>query len=268
MDIKIEIVTPAKAEGWLNMNKNNRKMRDGVAEKYAHDMKAGKWTTCPEPIAFYEDGDLADGQHRLWAIVDSGVSISFPIARGLSRTDGLNINTGLTRSLVDNGRISGRDAGLSNELISVARAIAQGNQGSNTKSLSSADKLDMVGEHRDAATWALANGPRGRGLRNAVINAAVARAWYWESDLDRLKRFCDVFTSGFGDGDTESAAIALRNYFLTKKGLLSTALWADTFFKAQNAIQYFMKGKRLTVIKTMTEEAYPLKRKQRKARAA
>lgn len=267
MDIKIEIVTPAKAEGWLNVNKNNRKMRDGVAERYANDMRNGKWTTCPEPIAFYEDGDLADGQHRLWAIVDSGATIRFPIARGLSRADGLNINTGLTRSLVDNGRISGQDTGLSNELIAVARAIAQGNQGSNTKSLSSANKLDMVADHREAATWSLANGPRGRGLRNAVINSAVARAWYWESDLDRLKRFCDVFSSGFADGDGESAAIALRNYFLTKKGLLSTALWTDSFFKAQNAIHYFMRSKRLTVIKTVADEPYPLKRKQKKAAA-
>ena len=56
---------------------------------------------CPEPIAFYDDGDLADGQHRLWAIVDSGMPIEFPIARGLSRADGLNINTGLGRSLAE-----------------------------------------------------------------------------------------------------------------------------------------------------------------------
>jgi hypothetical protein len=268
MDIKMETVTPSKAEAWLNVNKNNRKMRDGVAEKYADDMRNGRWTECPEPISFYADGDLADGQHRLWAIVESGCSISFPVARGLPRSAGLNINTGLTRSIVDNGRISGADTDLSNELVSVARALAQGHQGSSSAPLSNAARLEMVDEHREAAKWALANGPRGRGLRNAVTLAAIARAWYWEADKGRLKRFADVVSTGFADGDSESAAIALRNYFLTKKALLSGGLWADTFIKTQNAIHYFMRGKKLTVIKGVQEEQYPLKKKRQLKKAA
>jgi hypothetical protein len=264
VDIKLETVTPSKAERWLDQNKANRKMRDGVAEKYADDMKNGRWTTCPTPIAFYHDGDLADGQHRLWAIVDSGESITFPIARGLERTDGLNIDTGLSRTLVDNARISGSDTDLSNELISVARAVAVGNQGNNGKPLSNAARLVMIEDHRDAAKWAVSNGPRGRGLRNAPVLASVARAWYWEQDKDKLKRFCDVFTSGLTDREDEFAAIVLRNYFLTKRGLLSSSLWTDTFLKTQNAVSYFMKGKRLTVIKAVNDEAYPLKKKAKK----
>lgn len=265
MDIKVETITPQKAEAWLNCNKQNRKMRDGVAEKYAADMKAGRWTTCPTPIAFYEDGDLADGQHRLWAIIDSDTPQIFPVVRGLSRADGLNIDIGLARTIVDNARISGADADLSNELVSVGRAIAQGHQGSSNKPLSNAQRLAMVEEHREAAKWAITNGPRGRGFRNAVVLAAVARAWYWEPDKARLKRFCDVFTSGFGDGDGETAAVAIRNYFLTKKALTSPALWVDSFLKTQNAIHYFMKAKKLTVIKGSSEEAYPLKKKRRVA---
>lgn len=263
MDIRVELVTPDKAETWLNSNTSNRKMRDGVAEKYADDMKNGRWTECPEPISFYADGGMADGQHRCWGIVDSGVSIMFPIARGLPREAGLNINRGLGRSLVDNARISGADNGLSNELISLSRAIALGTRGSSGKPLSDTAKLELVADHREAATWAVSNGPKGRGLRNALILAAVARAWYWEEDKDRLKRFCDVFTSGYADGDGESAAIALRNHFLTKKALMDTALWVDTFQKTQNAIAYFMKGRKLTVIKTVAEEVYPLKRKRK-----
>lgn len=265
LEIHIEKVTPAKAEKWLNVNKSNRKMRDGVAEKYADDMRCGRWTQCPEPIAFYEDGDLADGQHRLWAIVDSGASIEFPVARGLTREDGLNINSGLGRTLVDNAKISGADKDLSNELLSVARAIAQGKPNAGTKPLSNAQRLEMVTEHREAAQWAVSNGPRGRGLRNAMILGAVARAWYWEADKDRLKRFCDVFTSGFADGEEESAAIALRNYYLTKPAISSHALWVDTFVKSQNAVFYFMKGRKLTVIKGLEEEQYPLKRKRKAA---
>lgn len=253
-------MTPDKAEGWLNVNKGNRKMRDGVAEKYADDMRNGRWTTCPTPIAFYDDGDLADGQHRLWAIIEANIAQKFPIARGLARSDGLNIDVGLGRSLVDNARISGVDADLSNELISIARGVehgcAPGRATSNTA------RLEWVKEHRDACKWAVTNGPRGRGLRNGMVMSAVARAWYWEPDKDRLKRFCDVFTTGFGEGEEETAAIALRNYYLTKKALGSHALWANTFIKSQNAIHYFMKARKLTIIKSIEDEAYPLKRKR------
>ncbi|MEO8297096.1 MAG: hypothetical protein ABI574_04735 [Burkholderiales bacterium] len=266
MQIAIEVVTPRKAEQWLNENKSNRKLREGVAEKYALDMKAGRWTTCPTPISFYEDGDLADGQHRLFAIIESGCSVNLPIARGLKREDGLNIDTGLGRSLVDNARISGADRGLSNELLGVTRAVATGSYAQGSPS--SAERLAWVESHREACQWAMANGPKGKFLRNAVVLGAVARAWYSEADTDRLHRFCDVLSSGFSNGEHESAAIALRNYLLQRAAESSrNAVWRDTFLKVQNAIGYFMRSRKLTVIKTVSEELYPLP-KQKKARAA
>lgn len=261
MELRIENVTPHKAQAWLNENKSNRKLRDGIAEKYAADMSLGRWTTCPVPISFYEDGDVADGQHRLWAVVDSGMAQKFPVARGLTREDGLNIDTGLGRSLVDNARISGTDTGLSNELISVARAIHEGTQ--TRKPASNAQRMEWIGAHRDAATWACSNGPRGRGLRNAVVLTAVARAWYHETDHEKLRRFCDVITSGHCDGEAESAAVTLRNYLMVKGPTASSsALWIDTFLKIQNAINYFMRCKKLMVIKAVSEEAYPLKKRR------
>ena len=37
------------------------------------DMKAGKFILMPHGIVFLEDGTLADGQHRLLAIVECGI---------------------------------------------------------------------------------------------------------------------------------------------------------------------------------------------------
>lgn len=260
MDTRTETITPAKAEAWLNTNTSNRKLRSGVVEQYASDMKAGRWTRCLMPIAFYADGELADGQHRLWAIVESSTSQEFLIARGLSRKDGLNIDTGLNRSVVDNSRISGVGGNMSNELVSVARATHFGLPSMGRAS--NAQKIELVELHRDACTWAIANGPKGKGIRNAITLAAVARAWYANPDLARLRRFGDVMSDGFSQGDEESAAVAIRNYLQTKGAVLaSSALWADTFLKVQNAIVYFLAGRKLTVIKGVKEEAYPLPRR-------
>jgi hypothetical protein len=257
MELLIENVTPKKAEAWLNANNSNRKLRAGVAEKYADDMRNGRWTECPVPIAFYADGELADGQHRLWAIVEADVSIKFPIARGLTREAGLNIDTGLTRSLVDNARISGADRDLSNELLSVARAIEDGSAANKGNPRSNSERLALVEKHRGAAKWTVTHGPRGRGLRSALTLGAIGRAYYHENDLDRLIQFSNVLSSGHVmNADTDSAAITIRNYLLNR-GQFTSGTWRDTFLKVQNAIRYFMRGQKLTIIKGVGEEAYP-----------
>lgn len=259
LTVRMEKITPEIAEMWLNTNSTNRKLRDGVAEKYADDMANGRWTECPEPISFYADEELADGQHRLYAVCISGESIEFIVVRGLSREAGLNLNTGLSRNLVDNARISGADLGLSNRLLSLARAIETGKCSAAEKPLSNAQRLALVEKHRDAAKWVITNGPKGRHLNNAMVGAALARAWYYEKDEARLKHFAHVFSTGHAEHpDRDSAAVSLRTYFLTKPALGTTALWTETFLKSQNAINYFMAGRRLTVIKNVKEEAYPL----------
>lgn len=252
----LETITPAKAEQYLNRNTSNRKLRDGVVDKYAEDMRNGHWTECIVPIAFYANGDVADGQHRLWAIVESGITQRFFVLRNLSRDAGLNIDVGVPRTLVDNARISGMNTELTNEVLSVARATEFGKRVSDA--MPNSKKLEIVERHREAVFWAVKHGPRGRNIRNQCVLGAIARAWYHETDKEKLSRFCKVLTDGFADGDYESAAVALRNYLMVKKNAHLNQLFSDTFSKVQNAIRAFMRGKPLTVIKAVSEEYYPL----------
>lgn len=250
-------VAPSLAEEWLNRNDANRHLRRGVVEQYAADMEAGAWGHCTTPIAFYSDGNLADGQHRLWAVVESGKPQEFYVVRGLSRSDGLNIDTGAPRTVVDAGKISGLDPHLSTGLISACRSIEEG-RGGHTRT-SHAHKMAWVNAHREAGEWVTAHGPKGRKLMGGAVMGAVGRAWYHVEDHDKLMRFCDVVSKGFSEGQHESAAVSLRNYLLSSAAdLNSSALWRDTFLKTQNAIYYFMASRPLTVIRTITEERYPL----------
>lgn len=262
-------ITPARAEKMLNSNKSNRKLREGQVEKYASDMRNGAWTQCVDPIVFYDDGDLADGQHRLWAIVESGTTQTFIVVQGISRADGLNINTGLIRSLVDNARISGANANLSNRLISVARAVEQGSRwgAPGTAALSAAQTLEYVERHSEAAHWALANAPRGRAFSHAIVLAAMARAWYHEPDKARLAQFAEVLTTGFMNEHGDGAAIALRNWLGSCTGFGRSDIWRDAFLRTQNAIHYFMRRKKLTIIRSVAEEAYPLPKAESAAKA-
>lgn len=75
------------------------------------------------------------------------------------------------------------------------------------------------------------------------------------------KRFGNVVTSGLPQDSGEFAAVALRNYLLAKGPVISTsAMWVDSFWKAQRCVRYFMDGKDMKTVKAQGEEAYPLKR--------
>lgn len=267
-----EVVTPEKAEKWLNQNTNNRHMRPGVAEKYSNDMQAGNWTEDnPQPIIFYEDGSLADGQHRLWAIVDSGVSLRFLIVRGMPQAAALNLDTGASRTLVDNAKIAGWDRPMNKMIISVAMTVEGGARHEYRKrGKSNAERLAVIDRYEPHVLFACEHIPQKKIIGSALVAGGVARAHMHEKDFERLAHFCAVLVSGMPDDNHDSACIALRNYLFTKGQAAANADRRDTFLKVMNAIHYFMRGRQLSVIKGVKEEAYPLplqepvKRKPRK----
>jgi len=93
-DIKTStvLITPDLAAMWLKTsNKANRSIGERHVDKLANDMISGKWRTTHQGIAFYEDGVLADGQHRLAAIIKSGIAQQMLVVTGLERADAIDL---------------------------------------------------------------------------------------------------------------------------------------------------------------------------------
>lgn len=72
MEVRKEIITPEMAVKMLEANKGNRPISDVTVKQYASDMLAGRWRTSGNTISPAPSGNLLNGQHRLWAIVESG----------------------------------------------------------------------------------------------------------------------------------------------------------------------------------------------------
>lgn len=255
-----ENITPKKAEHYLNKNTCNRALREGVVERYAADMKAGKWTECAAPIVFYDDGSIADGQHRLYAIIESGTSQNFFVRHGFPKTASLNIDTGAHRTFIDNVRI-GRGEVYSKFLVATARWIKHGTR-EFQRSPTYAEDLQTVIRYKEEASFAESCLGKGKGIKRVPVAAAVARAKLSGETETALKRFGEVFTKGFADGVHESAAVALRNYCiqLMDRNAAGRTVDRELFLKAQNAVYYFCRGRKLTVIKSVANEMYPLKK--------
>ncbi|MDA3958383.1 hypothetical protein [Oceanispirochaeta sp.] len=80
--IKTEVVevNPTKAAKMLSRNIDNRKLRTATIRRYSRDMANGSWIENGETILLTDEGFILNGQHRLSAVVTSGVTINFLMA--------------------------------------------------------------------------------------------------------------------------------------------------------------------------------------------
>lgn len=94
-------ITPDLAEKWLNQNTHNRNLRQRDVNGYAADMASGNWAENGQSIKFSTTGVLLDGQHRLTAIVQSGVTVRMLVVSNLPTTTQDTMDTGAKRTLSD-----------------------------------------------------------------------------------------------------------------------------------------------------------------------
>ncbi len=101
MDLSVETITAKQAEKYLQFNTNNRPLRKSLVSQYAKDMASGNWRLTHQGVAFNCDGTLLDGQHRLAAIVQSGVTVQMLVARGVDSRNQLVMDDHAKRSAGD-----------------------------------------------------------------------------------------------------------------------------------------------------------------------
>ena len=103
---EITVVTPAMAKKWLSENEENFRLPNNTrVHIYAAEMTAGAWKLNGESIKFDNDGKLRDGQHRLLAIVMSGVTIQTLVCYGLEEDYGVDrgMNRTVAQTLANQG---------------------------------------------------------------------------------------------------------------------------------------------------------------------
>lgn len=104
---RIEMVTPEIAQGWLQYNTHNRNASMDRVRQFADDMLNGRWEFNAQTITFDREGRLIDGQHRLMAVVESGVAVPMLVATGLSPSAQMTIDIGAPRSAGQQLSLSG-----------------------------------------------------------------------------------------------------------------------------------------------------------------
>ena len=85
MRMTIETITPAKALEYLATvdTSKQRPLKKMKIDDYAASMAHGHWVLTHQGIAFDDEGNLCDGQHRMHAVVKSGATVEMQVTRNL-----------------------------------------------------------------------------------------------------------------------------------------------------------------------------------------
>ena len=96
--VRMESVTPDRAAKLLEKNTMNRNISLLTVKRYALAMKSGEWEQNGQTITIAEDGTILDGQHRLWAVIESGMTIVFLIVYNVRKEAIATIDSGVVRT--------------------------------------------------------------------------------------------------------------------------------------------------------------------------
>ena len=102
MEFKIVKMTPELASSLLSNNDNNRNISQTHVKFIANQMKEGLWQQSNgESIKISKNGKLLDGQHRLQAIINTGMTFEMLIISNLSEDVFVTLDSGKRRSAGD-----------------------------------------------------------------------------------------------------------------------------------------------------------------------
>lgn len=259
---QVVMVTPEVAEQMLGKNTHNRPARKAAVSAYASDMKAGDWRWTGDPIRFSADGTLLDGQHRLMAVIESGVTIPLLVLRGLPVEAQEDIDRGVPRRYSDVLALRGETNATI--LAALVRQVALWKRGSRTGqaagALTAAQQNRVLDEHPELRQFTTQAKTLTREWKDIPVSV-VGLVWWVLSQIDDedadffMHRLADGQMLQSGDPIYELRA-TLRRLQENVKGERSQRYQLAVVVKAWNA---FRRGEKVGVLKFRAGGANPEK---------
>ena len=257
-----ELITPDRASELLMLNTANRPVRPMIVSRYAADMLNGTWNCdTGETIKISKSGQMPDGQHRLHAVIKSGVSIYMHIAYDISDDAFEVIDSGLKRQARDVLFIAG--AAYSSQLASLISryySLKSGINGStNARNvITNARVLEIYNKNPDLWISIVQQVNSWYGTCNQILAPSQLGAYYtYLRDIDEDAAY-EFFSELCGRGGSIIPAIAaLKDKLIMDK--ISNRKMMATYKHAIiiKAWNFYRKGKDVKIFKLLQGEEMP-----------
>jgi hypothetical protein len=118
------VVTPQLAEDLLRRNEKNRKVTHAQVLYYAGQMQRNDWVKTGQPLIFDTNGNLNDGQHRLWSSYLSSTAFTTYVISDIEPRPDMfaYIDNGKARTMADALATSGTN-GLSGLMVQILKIL-------------------------------------------------------------------------------------------------------------------------------------------------
>lgn len=218
MKSEVTLITPQIAEMLLNGNTGNRRLSEQRVISLAEVMRQGKFKFNGDSIRVSVSGVLLDGQHRLSAIVKSGISQQMLLVTGLPDDVFNTIDIGAARTTSDFLSIKGIDHSMTVAAVSTIQLCFElhGTPDSNNsrKWIAKPDIYERAMSDSDiqfASVFVKSN----KNLRNIYTPSYVAWCFYvfCKTDKEAAISFMNELSSG-EVSYMNSPVTALRNPLL------------------------------------------------------
>jgi hypothetical protein len=204
----------------LESNDGNRRIAKSKVASLAHTMKLGKFNALNgETIQLSKCGHLNNGQHRLHAVLESGVEQIFTLSFGLERDARFTVDQARGRTVAD--FLSMHDLPDSHQVSAVALMLYQWRNFRKVSTDSSyrvsmSDLADYAQANYDQISQSVRIVPRaGAQLVGGVPILAFAHAVFGEIDMEMAADYITRLVQGH-ELAKGSPLLAVRNRFMQR----------------------------------------------------
>lgn len=258
VEAKIMEVTPEMAEEWLEQNlDHNRAVRQSKVEEYARDMAEGCWAVNGDAIRFNGDGTLIDGQHRLWACIEAGVSFRTVVIRGVPTEAYATIDRGRKRSVAD--VLSARGVSRYTKVHTICRTLWMWQHGYLDRDRprpTDREVLATFDDHPDTERWAIWATRLRKVISRPTLGAALVYIFKEVSTEADAQEFAESLHAGAGL-TRDDPLLLLRDRLVRDKDAkesLKRRDWMALFIKTWN---YRREGRTVKILKWAENESFP-----------
>jgi len=221
MATKKMMLTPKMANKMLLKNTKNRKMKKAYVTKLSNTILRGEWKHNHQPIIFDKDGKLADGQHRLAAIIKSGKSCACTVVTNASNSILSTLDVGIVRNNGDFLSINGEEHGAllasSAKMLYSYHENNMANVQGGVGALSPTQVTKVIEDNpdiRDSVEFAYNARKELRGIISPSVCATMHYILHAIDDALATKFFKDMQTGA--DLELGNPILALRNVLMRK----------------------------------------------------
>ncbi|MGV6875896.1 hypothetical protein ACUSIJ_24825 [Pseudochelatococcus sp. B33] len=215
-------ITPQRAQALLEANADNRYINSAALAERMRDVAEGRWEENGQSIIVSKCGFLNDGQHRMWAVLLTGLGIRSNVAFGLKRETRNTVDMGAVRTGADRLKFDGVNSAAAK--AAVARLAFQMLNG---RAPSRLEEQEYYHNNRvlmdlacDVVTGVV------RGTSPTAFRVAAFYLLLNKTPADDIKQFFADVKNGNKSRTRGCAAFSLREALTTYKVKLPRDQWA------------------------------------------